>query len=96
METMNDSNIIYFNNDDEFFNFCVNPEIVINETTDANGNPGCYYTFNFTDVYNSCIRDGKKFIIMDDNSRIFKNKCVSYRTITKPVENLEPYFRVKI
>lgn len=96
METIDNSNIMYFNNDEDFYNFCVVPEVKISQETDANGNIYNVFTFDFSDIYNSCIKDGKKFIIKDENSRIFKNKCVSYRTITRPVENLEPYFRVEI
>lgn len=96
METIDNSNIMYFNNDEDFYRFCVVPEVVITKETDANGNVHDVFTFNLSDMYNSCLKDGKKFIIKDENSQIFKHKAVSYRSITKPIENLEPYFRFEI
>ncbi len=98
MENINNenTNIMYFNNDDDFYKFCVVPNVIISQEVDDNGQTYNVFTFNFTDTYNSCVKDGKKFIIKDQNSRIFKNKKVSYKTITKPVENLEPYFGIDI
>ena len=48
--------------------------------------------FNLSNAYNDAISQGKKFIIKDPNSQIFKHQAVSYRTITKPIQNLEEYF----
>lgn len=84
----NDPNIRYFDNDEEFYTYCVEPKLV---TVDSG--EGYYYsTFNFTQQYLDDVANGKKFIIKDENSQIFKRGCVSYRTITKPVQNLEQYF----
>lgn len=88
------SNILYFNNDDEFYRFCVVPEIVTVKYMNNAGQPDCYADFNFTNEYNKAIEDGTLFCIKDENSNIFKNKAVSYRTITKPVSNLKQYFNI--
>ena len=32
------------------------------------------------------------FIIKDENSQIYKHGAVSYRTITKEISNLEPWY----
>lgn len=82
---------MYFTSDDEFYNFCVVPKLVVCTDTDDEGNVLRYTDFNFSDAYNNAIAQNKKFIIRDENSRIFKHGCVSYRTITKPVSNLEEY-----
>jgi len=81
---------IYFNNDDEFFDYCVIPSLVPIEYN-INGTQGYYYTFNFTPQYNKAINDGITFIIKDDNSQIYKHGKVSYKTITKDVQNLEEW-----
>lgn len=87
------SNIIYFNSDDEFYQFCVVPKLVVMETTDENGNVSHYTTFDFSYAYKKALADGNMFVIKDEDSNIFKNGCVSYRTITRPVSNLKKYFK---
>ena len=90
----NNDNVMRFKNDEEFFNFCVNPTLVINEC----GAPcieGTYYqTFNFTKDYNDAVNNGKQFMICDENSQIYKRGAVSYKTITKKVNNLVPYYEI--
>lgn len=82
------SNIRYFDNDEEFYNYCVDPRIV-----PVDSGEGYYYTtFNFTPQYLDDVKNGYKFMIKDENSTIFKRGCVSYRTMTKRVQNLEQYF----
>ena len=64
----NQSNIRYFDNDDDFYNYCVDPRIVPMKSKE-----GFYYTtFNFTPQYLSDVNDGVKFVIKDPNSKIFK------------------------
>lgn len=85
-------NKLYFNCDDDFYRFCVVPVIIprefINKLT---GEPAYYMDFDLSYEYKDALAKNKKFVIKDSNSQIFKNKCVSYRTITKPIENLEEY-----
>ena len=94
MITDKEKNIIYFDNDDEFYIYAVKPELIPIKTDhiDKYGNPVYYTDWNFTDVYNNAINNGSTFIIKDENSQIFKHGAVSYRTITKPIQNLEQYF----
>lgn len=88
------SNIIYFNNDDDFYRFCVVPQLFPVECVDDNGNVSYYTDFDFTYEYKKALEDNMFFMIKDENSNIFKNQCVSYRTITKPVSNLKQYFNI--
>ena len=87
------SNTIYFNTDDDFYQFCVVPQVVIKEYVDNNGETNYYFTFNLSNAYNKAISDGINFVIKDENSQIYKHGCVSYRTISKPISNLKPYYK---
>ena len=33
-----------------------------------------------------------RFVIKDEDSQIYKHGCVSYRTISKDIQNLDPWF----
>jgi hypothetical protein len=82
-------NAIFFDNDDEFYQFAVNPLLTV-----TNGDNIPYTDWSFTDVYNSALAAKTDFIICDSNSKTYKNQCVSYRTITKPV-TIKQYDKVK-
>lgn len=80
--------IRYFENDDDFYNYCVDPRIVPMKSDE-----GFYYTtFNFTPQYISDVDNGVKFVIKDVNSKIFKHKVVCVGLMNKRVQNLEQYF----
>lgn len=81
-------NIIYFDNDNEFYDYCVKPTVVVN--SNALGSLG--YDIEFTDHYNNAIANNQRFCIKDENSKIFKHNCVNYKLISKDIQNLEPYF----
>lgn len=82
------SNIRYFDNDNDFYNYCVDPRIVPMKSDE-----GFYYTtFNFTPQYLSDVNDGVKFVIKDVNSKIFKHQAVCVGLMNKRVQNLEQYF----
>lgn len=84
--------VMYFNNDDEFYKFCVLPVIITPEYTKADGTIGHYADWDFTDAYKNAIRDGVHFVIKDENSQIYKHGELTYRVNTKPVQNLDPYY----
>ena len=90
-----ENNIIHFKNDDEFYEWCVVPKIVLINETDKFGNEYKVADFNLSEAYNDAINIGKYFMIEDENSQICKHGCVSYRTISKPIQNLETYFNDK-
>lgn len=86
------NNRIYFDSDDEFYQYTVVPELVPVQYIDMNGEEKYYTDFNFTPQYQNAINNGMTFIIKDEDSNIFKHGSVSYRTITKDVQNLEQWF----
>lgn len=80
-------NIIAFNNDQEFMDYCICPNVVI-----LRGESGVlYYDINYTDLYNDAINSGTFFVIKDSNSQICKHNAVSLHSITKPISNLKQY-----
>ena len=85
-------NIIYFDSDNEFYDYCVVPELVPVQYIDSEGNEKYYSDFNFTPQYNNAVNNGMTFIIKDEDSQIYKHGGVSYRTIFKEIPNLDPWF----
>ena len=78
----------YFDNDDDFYNYCVDPRII-----PMKSDKGYYYTtFNFTPQYLDDIKNDVKFIIRDVDSKIFKHQAVCVGLMNKRVQNLEQYF----
>jgi hypothetical protein len=94
METID--NIIHFESDEEFEDFCIAPYGVINNGTIPTWK-GVY-----SDQYKDAIQKGMTFIIKDEDTVVFKRKCVSKRVpiqgtgrnalVQLSVQNLEPYF----
>lgn len=88
-------NILNFSSDNDFYRFCVVPVIVPREYVDTvTGQPAYYMDFDFSNQYVDAVKNGVKFCINDEDSQIYKHGCVSYRTITKPVENLIEYIKM--
>ena len=78
-------NVMVFDTDDEFTNFCLNSEPTLyNDSTTGIG----YYDYEFTPSYIDAINSGKQFMIVETNSKIMKRGCVSRGIITKKVSNL--------
>ena len=77
-----ENNIVYFDNDEEFFDFCVNTELVIK--TSAKGT--LYYDMDFTEWYKSHVGEATKIVILDDDSTILRRGgVVTYRTCNKKI-----------
>ena len=81
-------NVIYFDTDDDFYDYAVKPNFIVNQ----NPNGRMCYDMDMTDEYKLAVENGKLFCIKDENSAIYKRGCVSCRTLSKQVQNLEPYF----
>jgi hypothetical protein len=98
-------NIVFFESDDEFTDFCVAPFAKVK--TDENGSS--YYEGDYSDMYKEYLQQGLIFMIKDENSVVCKRQCVCTRVplimegegrvrsrrdvpIQLPVENLEMYF----
>ena len=92
-------NTIYFDNDQEFTDFCLASYGVIVHPEDGSSP---FYTGVYSDEYNDAIKKGKRFVIKDEDSVVFKHKCVSKRVLIQgtgreasvqmPVRNLEQFF----
>lgn len=80
------NNLYVFDNDEDFYNFCILPGIKVKYVGENPSADNCYMDFDFTNGYNDAVTAGSKFCINDRNSRVAKRKCVSYHTITKPVD----------
>ena len=79
----NEDSIIAFESDDEFTDCCVAPYAYIKR--DDNGT---FYTHgDYSEEYKQCIEQGKRFVIKDEDSIVFKRKQVSKRV---PVKSLLP------
>lgn len=87
------SNTMYFNTDDEFYQFCVVPQLNTIEYINPSGEKSYYVDFDLSYEYNKAVNDGIQFVIKDENSQICKHGCVSYRTLSKPISNLKPYYK---
>lgn len=83
---------MFFDCDNDFYEFSINPNPIFN-TKDYEEGLSKYltFTYDFSEAYYDAINNGITFVIKDPNSAITKHNCISHRTITKPVQNLEPY-----
>lgn len=92
---------IYFDNDQEFTDFCLAPYGVIVYPEDGSSPT---WTGVYSDEYKDAIKEGKRFVIKDEDSVVFKHKCVTKRvpiqgtgreaSVQMPVQNLEQYFEI--
>ena len=71
------------NTDDDFYNFYVVPVINVDANTKTT-------SFDFSNKYKNALENNVYFIIKNEDSQIYKRKAVSYRTITRPVQNMLP------
>ena len=97
MEIIN--NTVYFESDTEFEDFSIAPYISV-KTGDTS------YDGDYSELYKQYLAEGKTFVIMDEDSVVYKRMCVSKRVpvmldgspmgivrcVQLSVENLEPWF----
>ena len=82
MRVDQENNIIYFDNDDELYDLCVSPNLVIK--TGPKGN--LYYDMDFTEWYKSHVDETTEIVILDDGSTILRRGgVVTYRTCNKKI-----------
>ena len=81
-------NVICFDNDNDFIEFCLKPNLTIYQGSD--GRPAA--RVDFTDDYLNALKNGKEFMIKDENSLVQKRGCVWNRFTTKRVKNVIPYY----
>jgi hypothetical protein len=66
-----EKNILYFDNDDEFYEYCVNLDMV------AKVRGRCAsYSWDFTEWYYSHVDEETKIVILDDKSTILRRNGV--------------------
>ena len=83
MRTDQANNIIYFDNDEEFYDLCVSPELVF-KTSSKTG--VTYFDMDFTEWYKNDVDEATKIVILDDKSTILhRGGVVSYRTCSKKI-----------
>lgn len=94
-----EKNIIYFESDEEFVDFCLAPYGII-----VYGKDGAPPTWKgeYTEQYKDAVRKGMTFVIKDEDSEVFKHQCVAKVVpiqgtdrsagVKLPVQNLEQYF----
>ena len=100
-----ENDIIFFESDEEFADFCIAPYAVVKRSAD--GKP--FVEGQYSDMYKKYIEEGKTFIIKDEDSQVFKRKRVSKvvpvkvddfpsynrpRCVWLDVQNLEQYFKI--
>lgn len=77
-----ENNIIYFDNDEEFYDLCVNPDPVIKTGKSV---IKCF-DMDFTDWYKSHVDEATKIVILDSHSEILHHGgVVTYRTCNKKI-----------
>ena len=55
------SNVLYFESDEEFTDFCVAPFAVVKRSEDGT----LYYEGEYSEEYKKCVEEGKTFIIKE-------------------------------
>jgi len=77
-----ENNIIYFDNDEEFYDLCVSPDLAFKTSTKGT----LYYDMDFTEWYKSHVDENTKIVILDDKSTILRRGgVVTYRTCSKKI-----------
>jgi hypothetical protein len=76
--------IVFFESDDEFTNFCIAPIAQIKRSEKGT----LYCGGDYSDMYKTFVEEGKTFIIKDEDSQVYKHQCVAKRL---PVYNEGTY-----
>ncbi len=97
MVTNTDYNVVYFDTDDDLYKYVVIPQIVQREYTNNAGETAYYGDFDLNPVYYDDLDKSVVYVVKDPNSQILKhNGVVSYRTISKKLDNVKPWYYEKI
>lgn len=96
---MAEPKIITFTSDEEFTDFCVAPYAELERSKTGT----LYYVGVYSEAYKKEVDEGTHFQIQDEDSQVYKRKCVSKRvplkgtdrmvTIQLTVENLVEYYK---
>ena len=80
---------VYFESDDEFADFCVAPYAVIKQSESG----VYYYHGEYSDLYKKAIEEGKKFVIKDENSQVYKHQRVCKRVLVPKADDFAKRMR---
>ena len=98
-------NVIFFESDDEFTDFCVAPYAQVK----TNQNGDSFWAGDYSEMYKKYLEQGMIFKIKDEDSVVYKRQCVCKRVpvimedgtplrtnrdvpVQPSVENLEMYY----
>lgn len=81
MKKVEKANTIYFDNDKEFTEYCVDHNIKCEKDKDGQ----YFYDWNFSSMYNNDLANDTFHVIKDPKSRIFATQTVDFKGICKPV-----------
>lgn len=84
-------NAYYFDTDDDFINFCMDPTKKVTTIICDDGTVRALGDYDYSDMYKKCIANGTHFIIKDENSRIIKNGDFTFVDCTRYPENVVEY-----
>lgn len=83
MRTDQANNIIYFDNDEEFYDFCVKTYSINRRVRDHRVRKAGW---DFSDWYQSNVDENTKIVILDDNSTILhRGGMVACHTVTRQI-----------
>lgn len=86
------NNIMYFTNDDSFYDFCIDPVMRVCRDYSTEGEEILYPDYDFSQAYRDALEAGVRFCIMDEFSRVNKNGLLPVGTCTKKIDNIERYY----
>lgn len=87
-----ENNIMYFDNDDSFSDFCINPVMKVCKVISTTGEEILYPDYEFSQAYNDAVDAGVRFCIKDELSRVNKNGLLPVGTSTKRIVNVKRYY----
>ena len=85
-------NIMYFDNDEAFADFCIKPALVIFTSKCSDDIDRMFADYEFTDAYKNAVNCGKRFCVRDLCSHVNKDGYLSYKAATKKIDNVEKYY----
>lgn len=85
-------NIMYFDNDECFADFCIKPAYIIVTSKCCDGQDRMFADYDFTDEYKNAVSCGKRFCIRDLHSHVNKDGYLAYKSATKKIDNVEKYY----
>ena len=80
MKKVEKANTIYFDNDNEYMQYCVDTDMKIKKDKDMS-----FYDWEFSSMYKNDLAKDTFHVIKDPKSRIFATQTIDFGGICKPV-----------